>query len=79
MSLFFVFKHIYFGKKRDPKREKIFRVCNKVVVLKEANSVSCNIFRNFLFLFKSFVKIELVYVFTINMFSTAENARKNIL
>ena len=25
------------------------------------------------FLFKSFVKIELSYVFTINMFSTAEN------
>ena len=25
------------------------------------------------FLFKSFVKIELSYVFTINLFSTAEN------
>ena len=31
-----------------------------------------NIFR-FFFLFKSFVKKELSYVFTINMFSTAEN------
>ena len=33
-----------------------------------------NIFRIFFyFLFKSFEKIELSYVFTINMFSTAEN------
>ena len=32
-----------------------------------------NIFRFFYFLFKSFVKKELSYVFTINMFSTAEN------
>ena len=32
-----------------------------------------NIFRFFYFLFKSFVKIELSYVFIINMFSTAEN------
>ena len=31
-----------------------------------------NIFRKKYFLFKSFVKIELSYVFTINMFSTAE-------
>ena len=31
------------------------------------------IFGFFYFLFKSFVKIELSYVFTINMFSTAEN------
>ena len=38
----------------------------------ETRSVTMNIFRkkNF-FLFKSFVKIELSYVFTINMFSTA--------
>ena len=42
---------------------------------KETKSVTMNIFRNFefSFLFKSFVKIELSYVFTINMFSTAEN------
>ena len=32
-----------------------------------------NIFEKKSFLFKSFVKIELSYVFTINMFSTAEN------
>ena len=32
-----------------------------------------NIFRIFYFPFKSFVKIKLSYVFTINMFSTAEN------
>ena len=28
-----------------------------------------NIFRNFFFLFKSFVKVELSYVFTINLFT----------
>ena len=32
-----------------------------------------NIFEKKSFIFKSFVKIELSYVFTINMFSTAEN------
>ena len=40
---------------------------------KETRSVDMNIFRKIFFLFKSFVKIELSYVFTINMFSTAEN------
>ena len=42
--------------------------------IKEARSVTMTIFRKKKsFLFKSFVKIELSYVFTINMFSTAEN------
>ena len=41
--------------------------------LKETRSVTMNIFRKKSFLFKSFVKIELSYVFTINMFSTAKN------
>ena len=36
-----------------------------------------NIFRFFLFHSKSFVKIELSYVFTINMFSTAENCTES--
>ena len=40
---------------------------------KAAYSVTMNIFRNFYFLFKSFVKVELSYVFTIKMFSIAEN------
>ena len=39
---------------------------------KESRSVTMNIFRKKSFLFKSFVKIELSYVFTINMFSAAE-------
>ena len=30
------------------------------------------------FLFKSFVKVELSYVFTINMFSTAENCMEKV-
>ena len=41
--------------------------------LKAAYSVTMNIFRKKYFLFKSFVKVELSYVFTIKMFSTAEN------
>ena len=39
---------------------------------KEAKSATTNIFR-FIFLFKSFVKVELSYVFTINLFTIAEN------
>ena len=43
-------------------------------ILKEARSVTMNIFRFFFyFLLNIFVKIELSYVFTINMFITAEN------
>ena len=42
--------------------------------LKETRSVTMNIFRKKKsFLLKSFVKIELSYLFTINMLSTAEN------
>ena len=37
------------------------------------------VFRKKYFLFKSFVKIELSYVFTINIFSTAETAWKSEL
>ena len=37
-----------------------------------------NIFRKKYFLFKSFVKIELSYVFTINMFSTAESCMEQL-
>ena len=40
---------------------------------KETKSATMNIFRFFYFLFKSFVKVELNYVFTINMFIRAEN------
>ena len=39
---------------------------------KAAYPVTMNIFRKKYFLFKSFVKVELSYVFTIEMFSTAE-------
>ena len=35
-----------------------------------------NIFRKKYFLFKSFVKKELSYIFTINMVSTAENCKE---
>ena len=40
---------------------------------KETRSVTMNIFLKKKILFKSFVKIELSYVFTMNMFSTAES------
>ena len=41
--------------------------------IKAAYSVTMNIFRKKKFLFKSFVKVELSYVVTINLISTAEN------
>ena len=44
-----------------------------VALLKETRSVTMSIFRKKYFLFKSFGKNELSYVFTINMYSTAEN------
>ena len=47
-----------------------------IVPIKAACSVTMNIFRKKYFLFKSFVKVELSYVFTIKMFSTAENCMK---
>ena len=50
--------------------QKVSEYTKKV---KAAYSVTMNIFRNFYFLFKSFVKVELSYVFTIKLFSTAEN------
>ena len=42
-------------------------------LVKETRSVTMNIFRKKIF---SFVKVELSYVFTINMFRTAENCRE---
>ena len=45
--------------------------------LKAAYSVTMNIFRKKkYFLFKSFVKVELSYVFTIKIYSTAENCKE---
>ena len=43
--------------------------------LKETKAATMNIFRFFIIiiLFKSFVKVELSYVFTINLFTIAEN------
>ena len=47
--------------------------CNAFLYFKAAYSVTMDIFRKKKILFKSFVKVELSYVFTIKMFSTAEN------
>ena len=43
-----------------------------LTMFEEASSVTMNIFRK-KNLFKSFVKLELSYVFTINMFSTTKS------
>ena len=44
------------------------------IQFKETKSATMNIFFiSFYFLFKSFVKVELSYVFTINLFTMAEN------
>ena len=47
------------------------------ILLKETRYVTMNIFRFFYIFFKLFVKKELSYVFTINMFNTAENSRES--
>ena len=45
----------------------------RFLFFKETKSATVNIFRIFLFCFKSFVKVDLSYVFTINLFTIAEN------
>ena len=47
--------------------------------LKETKSATINIFRNFYFVFKSFIKVQVSYVFTINLFTIAETAWKSEL
>ena len=54
----------------DLGRKKNAFYCN---VLKETKSATMNIFRKKYFLFKTFVKVELSYVFTKNLFTIAEN------
>ena len=45
-----------------------------MILLKETKSATMNSFRFFFyFIFKSFVKVELSYVFTINLFTIAED------
>ena len=46
------------------------------LIIKETKSATMNIFQFFYFFFKSFVKVELSYVFTINLFTIAENCTK---
>ena len=53
----------------------VYNVCMRTY-LKATRSVTMNIFRKNYFLFKSFVKIKLSYIFTINMVRTAENCKK---
>ena len=53
----------------------IYIICRYI---KETRYVTMNSFRK-KNLFKSFVKVELSYVFTINMFSTAENYMERLI
>ena len=48
-------------------------------MFKETTPATMNIFRNFYFLFKSFVKVELSYAFTIDMFTIAENYTEKLI
>ena len=52
------------------------KLCHLMVIytmFKETKSATMNIFLIFYLLFKSFVKVDLSYAFTINMFTIAEN------
>ena len=63
---------------------KMLAVCMRaddstLIFVKETRSVTMKIFRKKYFLCKSFEKIELSYIFTINMVSIAKTARKGEL
>ena len=45
-------------------------------MIKETKSATMNIFLKKIFLLKSFVKVELSYVFTRNLFTIVENCRE---
>ena len=49
---------------------------NLLCCLKETKSATINIFEIFYFVFKSFVKVELSYIFTKNLFTIAENCKE---
>ena len=51
------------------KKKTVHKKLYKMSYFKVAKSATMNIFRSFLFIFKSFVKVELSYVFTINLFT----------
>ena len=51
----------------------------KKITVKETKSATMNIFDFFYFLFKSFVKVELSYVFKINLFTIAENCMEKLI
>ena len=63
----------------SPRTWQTFEMHGNPIFIKETKSATMNIFGNVFFLFKSFVKVELSYVFTINLFSIAETAQKSEL
>ena len=50
-----------------------------ISILKETKSATMNIFGKKSFLFKSLVKTELSYVFTINLFTIAKNCMEKLI
>ena len=54
-------------------KERIRSLWEQSLSFKETKSATMIIFRIFYFLFKSFVKAELSYVFTIKLFTITEN------
>ena len=57
------------------KKSKNFIRCG----IKETKSANMSNFRKFAFLFKSFVKVELSYVFTIHLIIIAEYRMENLI
>ena len=54
------------------KKSKNVHSC-RLSLFKETKSATMNIFEKNYFLFKTFVKVDLSYVFTINLLTIAEN------
>ena len=57
--------------------DTLYVIWSNWVFIKETKSATMNIFHFFYFVIKSFVKVELSYVFTINLFTIAENCTEN--
>ena len=57
--------------------DTLYVIWSNWVFTKESKSATMNIFHFFYFVIKSFVKVELSYVFTINLFTIAENCTEN--
>ena len=76
----FSFFTVFLKNRNISSKIKRSKVTENAAFFKETKSATMNIFRFFFyFLFKSFVKVEFSYVFTINLFTRAETAPKSEL